>query len=137
AHATSRIALGAGRRDGQSFQELSFHPTYHEVMDPEAGYVRGAQIEFFDTAVRHYADGATRLERFVPADILSLSPRNDFFQPRSWRAAVGWRRSFVRNGSEPLVPGAEGGMGATWSSGGERVLIYALAEGAVRAHHDL
>src|SRR5260221_549475 len=34
-HATSRLALGAGRRDGRGFQELSFDPTYHEVMDPQ------------------------------------------------------------------------------------------------------
>ncbi|HZE60268.1 MAG TPA: DUF4105 domain-containing protein [Burkholderiales bacterium] len=136
-HATSRIALGAGRRDSQSFQELSFHPTYHEVMDPEAGYVRGAQIEFFDTALRHYADGKTRLERFVPADILSLSPRGDFFQPRSWRVAGGWHRSFVRNGSEPLVAFLDGGAGAAWSDRGGRSLFYALAETALRANREL
>ncbi|HYL89773.1 MAG TPA: DUF4105 domain-containing protein [Burkholderiales bacterium] len=136
-HGTSRISLSAGRRDGQGFQELELHPTYHEVMDADAGYVRGAQIEFFNAAVRHYQNGPTRIERFLPADVLSLAPRDDFFQPRSWRASVGWRRSFVRNGSEPLVPGAEGGMGAAWSSSGERMLMYALAEGAVRAHHDL
>jgi hypothetical protein len=136
-HGTSRLSLGAGQRDGRSFQELEFHPTYHEVMDADAGYVRGAQIKFFDTALRHYDDGPTRVERFLAADVLSLAPRDDFFQPRSWRAAVGWRRSFVRNGSEPLIPGADGGIGATWSSSGGHALLYALAEGAVRAHHEL
>ncbi len=82
-HGTSRVGLGAGRRDGQNFQELRFRATYHDVMDTDAAYVKGAQIQFFDTAFRHYNDGATRLERFVPVDILSLAPRDDFFQPRS------------------------------------------------------
>jgi hypothetical protein len=136
-HATSRISFGAGRRDGQNFQELAFHPTYHEVMDPEAGYVRGAQIEFFDMALRHYNDGDTRLERFVPAGILSLAPRDDFFQPRSWRVSGGWQRSFVRNGSEPLVAFLDGGAGASWSDRAGHSLFYALAEAALRVNREL
>jgi len=136
-HATSRLALGAGRRDGQNFQELAFHPTYHDVMDPEPGYARGAQIEFFDTAIRHYNDGAMRLERFVPVDILSLAPRDDFFQPRSWRVSGGWQRSFVRNGSEPLLAFFGGGGGAASADRTGRALFYALGEAAVRVNREL
>ena len=136
-HGTSRVSFGVGSRDGQNFQELAFHPTYHEVMDPEAGYVRGAQIEFFDTAVRHYNDGKTRLERFVPADILSLAPRDDFFQPRSWRVSGGWQRSFVRNGSEPLLAFLDGGAGASWTDRAGHALFYALGEAALRVNREL
>ena len=136
-HATSRVSFGVGRREHEDFQELAFHPTYHEVMDPEAGYVRGAQIEFFDTAVRHYNDGHARLERFVPADILSLAPRDDFFQPRSWRISGGWHRSFVRNGSEPLLAFLDGGAGAAWSDRGGHTLFYGLAEAALRVNREL
>jgi hypothetical protein len=136
-HATSRVSFGTGSRDGQNFQELAFHPTYHEVMDPEGGYVRGAQIEFFDTVVRHYNGGDTRLERFVPADILSLAPRDDFFQPRSWRVSGGWQRSFVKNGSEPLVAFLDGGAGATWANRGGHALFYALAETGIRVNREL
>jgi hypothetical protein len=136
-HASSRASLGAGRRDGQNFQELRFRATYHDVMDTDAGYVKGAQIQFFDTAFRHYADGGTRLEQFIPVDIVSLAPRDDFFQPRSWRVAGGWRRSFVQNGKEPLVAGLDGGAGATWESRGHRALLYALGEAALRVHHEL
>ncbi|HYR35947.1 MAG TPA: DUF4105 domain-containing protein, partial [Burkholderiales bacterium] len=136
-HGTSRIALGIGKRDGQAFQELSLRPTYHDVIDDDAGYVRGAQIQFFDTAFRHYNDGGTRVERFVPVDILSLAPRDDFFQPRSWRVAGGWRRSFLGDGSEPLVGFLDGGAGAAWSGRGGHSMFYGLAEAAIRAHHNL
>lgn len=136
-HGTSRIALGAGRRDGRSFQEVRVRPTYHDLLDADAGYVRGAQIEFFDIALRRYDGGGVRLEHFVPVDIFSLAPRDDFFEPRSWRIAGGWRRTFLRDGSEPLVPGVDGGAGATWSSRGGRALVYAMAEGATRIHHSL
>src|SRR5206468_11436433 len=117
-HATSRVSFGAGSRDGRNFQELAFHPTYHEVMDAEGGYVRGAQIEFFDTVVRHYNGGDTRLERFVPADILSLPPRDDFFSPRSWRGSGGWQRSVVKPGPQTPVSLLDCGSRATWGNPG-------------------
>ena len=110
-------------------------PSYHDVLDADAGYVRGAQIQFFDTAIWHYNYGATRLERFLPADILSLAPRDDFFQPRSWRVSGGWRRSFLADGTERLVPGLDGGAGAAW--GGERGLLYVMGEAGARVHHEL
>src|SRR5204862_143842 len=72
-HATSRVSFGAGSRDGRNFQQLAFHPTHHEVMDAEGGDVRGAQIWFFDSVVLHDTGGGTGLDRFVPADMLSLS----------------------------------------------------------------
>ena len=134
-HRTSRVSFGVGKRDGQAFQEVTLRPTYHDVVDDDAGYVRGAQIEFFDTAFRHYNDAATRVERFVPVDILSLAPRDEFFQPRSWRVAGGWRRSFIGNGSEPLVGFLDGGIGGGWAT--RSTLFYGLAEAALRQHHDL
>jgi hypothetical protein len=136
-HGTSRVGIGAGRRDGRNFEELRLRATYHDIMDTDAGYVKGAQIQFFDTALRHYQDGGTRLERFVPVDILSLAPRDDFFQPRSWRVAGGWQRRFVQNGQEPLVAGLDGGAGATWESRDHRAMVYALGEGALQVHHQL
>ena len=136
-HGTSRVGFGAGRRDGQNFEELRFRATYHDIMDTDAGYVKGAQIQFFDTAFRHYADEGTRLERFIPVDILSLAPRDDFFQPLSWRVAGGWQRKFVQNGKEPLVAGLDGGAGATWESRGHMAMVYGLAEGALQTHHEL
>jgi Domain of unknown function (DUF4105) len=134
-HRTSRLALGAGRREGRAFQELQWRPVYHDIMDPEPGYVRGAQIEFFDTAIRHFEDGATRLERLTPVDIVSLAPRDEFFQPRSWRIGGGWERMFLRDGREPLVGHVDGGAGATW--GNDRALLYAMGEAAFRLHHEL
>ena len=134
-HGTSRLAFGAGRRDGRAFQEVQIRATYHDILDADEGYVRGAQIEFFKTAVRHYQGGTTRLEQFIPVDILSLAPRDDFFQPLSWRIAGGWKRSFVRNGAEPLVPGIDGGAGLTWKTG--EVMLYGLGEAALRTHHEL
>jgi hypothetical protein len=115
-HGTSRVGIGGGRRDGANFVELRARPTYHELMDPDAGYVRGAQIDFFDFAVRDYGNGIdARVEDFTPLSIVSISPRNEFFQPLSWKIDTGWARRRIASGAEPLVFGVHGGPGLAWT----------------------
>jgi len=135
-HASSRITVGGGRREGQDYQELQLRPTYHDVMDPEGGYVRGAQIEYFDLRLRHYASSKTRVERLTPIDVFSLSPRDAFFQSRSWKIAAGWQRTFSSDGREPLAFALDGGAGGAWSSAGNGALAYLMLDASLRAHLD-
>lgn len=135
-HGTARIAIGAGHRDGTDFVELRARPSYHELMDPESGYVRGAQIEFVDFALRRYGSGeGLRLEEFKPVDIVSISPRNDFFKTLSWKIDAGWARRRIASGAEPLVFEVNGGAGLARNvpdalhSG---TLIYAFLEATAR-----
>lgn len=134
-HRTTRASAGGGRRAGREFVELGLRPTYHDILDDDAGYIGGAQIEFFHLRARRYEGDDARIESFIPVDIFSLSPRDEFFQPKSWRVAAGWRRTQARNGAEPLAPGVDGGLGAAWSFGKQR--LYALAEAEARVHHSL
>jgi hypothetical protein len=131
-HKSSRIALGAGRFAGRDFGELRARPAYHDVMDADEGYVRGAQIEFFNFALRGYRDGGVQLESFTPIEILSLSPRDEFFQSWSWSVAAGWRRAFVRDGSRPLATALDAGVGSAWSPG-KGSLLYAFLDSSARA----
>ena len=134
-HRTSRLAAGAGQRDHQGFVELGLRPTYHDLLDDDSGYVGGAQVEFFHLRARVYEGDDVRIESFVPFAVSSLLPRDDFFQPRSWRLAAGWQRTFAKSGAEPLAAGAEGGIGGAWTVT-RGVLAYASLEGALRAHSD-
>lgn len=136
-HGSSRIDLGAGRRNGQNFQELRARATYHDIMDADGGYARGAQIEFFSVALRHYDFGETRVERFMPVDILSLTPHDDFFQSMSWKIAAGWQRVRAANGGEPLAFVMDGGAGRSWSNGSSTALWYALFDGSSRFNNEL
>jgi len=132
-HRTARIGTGAGRRDRQGFLELGVRPTYHDIVDDDAGYIGGAQIEFFHLRARRYEGASARIESFIPVNIFSLSPRDEFVQRKSWRVAAGWQRSMTRSGAEPLAVAADGGLGGAWRAG--RVArVYASAEGAARAH---
>jgi hypothetical protein len=136
-HRTSRFSAGAGRRDARDFVELGLRPTYHDVLDDDAGYPGGAQIEFFHLRARRYEGNAAgddwRIESFIPVDIFSLSARDEFFQPKSWRVAAGWQRTLARSGAEPLAAALDGGLGGAWDLR-RGVRVYASAEGAARAH---
>lgn len=137
-HRTARIALGAGRRDGIDFMELRMRPSYHDLLDHEPGYAQGAQIQFMDFGVRYYGeDVGLRLEDFRPVDIFSVSPRNAFFRPLSWRVDGGWTRKRLADGSEPLVAGLHGGAGWAWrfpDPYGSRNLAYVFIEATTQFH---
>jgi hypothetical protein len=136
-HGSSRVTLGVGQKEGNNFQELSARATYHDIMDSDAGYIRGAQIEFFSLGLRHYDFGSTRVENFTPVNILSLTPRDDFFQSMSWKIVAGWQRVRTPDGSEPLAFSLEGGAGGAWSNQSATALWYALFESSARLNQNL
>lgn len=114
-HKSLRAGLSFGSRDGTSYQELAIRPLYHDQNDPSAGFVRGAQLQFFNFSLRKYSNGSgLRVEEFVPIDIFSLSPRNDFFSSLSWKVKAGWARKRLGDGSEPLLARLNSGLGLAW-----------------------
>jgi hypothetical protein len=132
-HRTSRFTLGAGKRSRSEFLEIGLRPTYHDIVEDDAGYIGGAQIEFFHLRARRYEGEDARIESFIPIDIFSLSARDEFFRRKSWRVSAGWQRTMTRSGAEPLAPALDSGIGAAWQlRRGAR--LYATAEGAARAH---
>jgi hypothetical protein len=127
-HGTSRVSLGVGRWGRRNFEELSARGAYHDILDADPGYVPGAQIEFMNLGLRHYGDGAPRFEYLTPLSILSLTPRDDFFRPLSWKIETGWLRVRIPDRSEPLVFRLDGGAGGTWSYGSGVARLYALLD---------
>ena len=116
-HKSLKMGLGIGNRDGVSYEELTIRPAYHDQNDPGAGYIQGAQIQFFNLALRHYGDGVgSRVEELMPIDVFSLSPRNDFFQSLSWKVNFGWSRKRMADGSEPLLARFNSGVGLAWDA---------------------
>jgi hypothetical protein len=131
-HGTSRIAVGGGRRDGANFVELRARATYHDLMDPDEGYVRGAQIQYFDFAVRDYSGAiGARVEEITPVSFISISPRSEFFEALSWKLDVSWARRRLADGTEPLVFGANGGPGLAWTLRGQ-TMVYAFLDASLQ-----
>jgi hypothetical protein len=129
-HRTSRITMGGGWRNNDSFEEVSFRAVYHDLLDPEEGYTPDAQIEMFGLAVRHYNRAEqTRVERGTLVNIVSLSPMDELFQAPSWKVNLGMQ-TIRHRGCELCSNGvANGGIGAAVESSLiKREVYFAFAE---------
>src|SRR5581483_10227106 len=108
-----------GIEDGHPYVDLRGRLAVHDLLDPPEAYVQGAQLEFFDAAVRYLPElQALRVEELKLADVISLAPRDAFFSPISWRLATGARRLPDRplSSSDPsaLAFFLEGGPGLSY-----------------------
>jgi hypothetical protein len=136
-HPTSRVDLGVGRDAGRDYYSLRLRPTYHDILDAEHGYNRGAQIEFFALTVRKFEDESVRVEEIRPLDILSISPRDDYFKTWSWKVNAGAARRRLAGG-EPLVARLETGIGLTWDGGASSQSLFSLfVDGRLDVESDL
>jgi len=89
-HKTSRVSVGGGWRNNDTFEEASVRAGYHDLLDPEIGYTPGAQIEMASITIRHYNRAEqTRVERATLLNLLSLSPIDSVFHSPSWKVNIG------------------------------------------------
>lgn len=129
-HKTSRVSVGAGWRNNDTFEEVTVRAGYHDLLDPEAGYTPDAQIEIASVTARHYnrAD-RTRIERATLANVLSLSPVDSVFHAPSWKIHVGMQ-TITHHGCKLCSSGVvNGGIGgAVESRLLRREVLFAFAE---------
>ncbi len=141
-HPTQRAGIAVGRYDGVDYAALQWRASYHDLLDPPEGYLRGAQIAFLETEVRAYRDIPSRsghaagedveLERLRILDLRSLSPRGHLFRKWSWGTRVGIQRHRdPATGERPLMAEAGGHFGPAWGIG-EGITLYAATEGELR-----
>ncbi|MCK5262960.1 MAG: DUF4105 domain-containing protein, partial [Gammaproteobacteria bacterium] len=90
-HNSRRFTVGMGERMKQSYAELSYKFSFHDLEDNEHGFLRGAQINLGSIQIRSN-HGETKLHKLDVIDIFSITPRTDFFTPLSWRIYTGWER---------------------------------------------
>ena len=127
-HLSNRLSLGAGVWRGRLFEEVEFRPAYHDLLDNDRGQVEGAQIIFADAALRFYSsDRKLLLQKFDIIDIISLSPRDTFFQPFSWKIKTGLLQQTGNDGQDHLVYELNPGGGISYKLGKEN-LLYFLGE---------
>jgi hypothetical protein len=91
-----RAAVGAGSRNGDAFQEISYRPAYHSLTDNDYGLLPGASINFLNMRVRYYdSSHKTVLSKFDLLEIRSLSPVNQLFAPTSFGLGVNVERELM------------------------------------------
>lgn len=136
-HRTSRVGVGAGWRNDDTFEEVTVRAGYHDLLDPEAGYTPDAQIELASVSLRHYnRHDQTRIERATFANVLSLSPIDSVFHAPSWKINVGMNT--IRFGDCKLCSNgvANGGIGAAVESHWlKREVLFAFAEAEANYSH--
>jgi hypothetical protein len=130
-HGSLRLSLAAGVREDRGFQQVEIRPAYHDRLDPDEGYIEGAAIEFMGVVLRRWnTPERLQLERLDLLRIESLSPRDAFIKPVSWKVHTGFEREMT-GGERHMCWFLNPGGGGTWklSSGG---LGYLLAETDLR-----
>ncbi len=124
-HPTGRLGAGLGRLAGVGYAELRWRAAYHDLLDPPAGYLAGAQVDFLEIAARLYRDeraeagrepeGGAALERLRLIELRSLGVRNQPFPEWAWGVHAGLQRHRAANGDRPLMAELAGDVGPAWT----------------------
>lgn len=138
-HATGMLQAGLSRENKDNYLQLRLRPAYHDLLDSDAGYVPGAQIDFLNIAARYDTRREKlSLDAFTLVDIVSLTPRSRFFHPTSWRIRASWQRRLLPGSRSPsnLAFAVDGGGGLALRPT-DGLLLFALLDGAllVNSHY--
>lgn len=116
-HGSSRFGIGPGIKEDEVFSEIRFRPVYHDLLDPEDGYLEGSKVAFGEVAARYYhADGELTLESLDIIDIVSISPREGFLKPLSWKGYTGILNKTFSEDRDHLVYSLKSGVGLAFKS---------------------
>lgn len=116
-HGSSRLTLGLGLKGGNFYQDIRYRAAQHELSDPSGGYIEGSEIVFFSMTLRNTpSDGGVRLEGLDIINIVSISPRDRFFKPTSWKVKTGFLQKTMADGDEKLVYNLNPGGGFAFKS---------------------
>ncbi len=103
-HDTNRFHVGVGMQKDRFFQEIGWRPVFCDLLDTDHRHDQGIQLAFADTRFRYYPDDEKlALASLDLIDILSISPRDRFFKPYSWKIRTGFFRKTLSDGEDALV----------------------------------
>ena len=112
-HKTTMLGVSAGQNLENTFVEFNYRGSYHDLLDPIGGYYQGMSLNMLNFKLRAYKGGDIRLEKFELLDIVSLSSRNRFFSPWSWKANISLEQQWTID-KEILVTQGSAGRGLSF-----------------------
>jgi len=117
-HKGGLAVLGGGVQDGDGYLSLGWRLSYHGLIDNNVGFEPGAHLQFLHTDVRYYPERhAAELERLDVVDVISLVPRDAFFQSSSWKVSTGLVQEKFSRGRDQLAWQANYGSGVSYHAG--------------------
>ena len=130
-HLSKRLALDVGSYDQQAYAQLQFRMAFHSLEDRIDGFLPGAQINSASLSIRAI-NQRLQIQQLDLVDIFSLTPRNRFFSPLSWRVYGGLEQQQVA--ADSILTGhITGGAGVSyepWQDG----ILYSLATARLEAN---
>jgi hypothetical protein len=99
AHYPSKLSIKYGHNNIRGdFAKISTRSAYHDIMDSDDGFLKGAAINVVDFDFDYFFDeDRLKLDQFKLLDITSYSPRNILFKPLSWQLSVGVKNLYISN----------------------------------------
>ncbi len=113
-HLSKRLAIAIGEYRTEAFLDLRFRMSFHDLEDNINGFLEGAQINMGSLSLRMTKDEA-QIQQLDFIDIFSLTPRNAFFQPLSWKVYTGLEQQWI-HGKQHLTGHVTAGAGVTYDT---------------------
>lgn len=110
-HRTSRLGLAWEQRLDQNYAILDYRPSYHDVLDPQGGYLKGAELSMFSGSLRWAENEGIEIDRLNFLNIHSMAPSNALMLPKSWHINASLMRDITLE--DELVFRLQGGAGVT------------------------
>lgn len=134
-HKTSMLGFSVGQNLGTSFVELKYRGSYHDLLDPMPGYYSGMSLNMINVMLRAYDGGDVKIDNIELLDIVSLSARNSYFSPWSWKANISIEQQWTGD-KEVLVTQGSGGGGVSYQPL-DNSYFFLLATGRVEFNRKL
>lgn len=116
-HLSSRLSIGGGVRDGDAFTEVEIRPVLQGLLDNDKGFLKGAQIILGGTSVRYFPGSEElKLWNMDLIDIVSISPRDEFFPVISWKINTGLYRRPLEKDRDSLLYRVNPGGGIAYKN---------------------
>ncbi|OUS02467.1 hypothetical protein A9Q90_09295 [Gammaproteobacteria bacterium 54_18_T64] len=115
-HGGRRMGWRYGTEASKDYLQFDFRWAYHDLYDPDNGFIKGAQLEFLKPSLRYYpASQNLQLESLDFVDIISAPARTYFIRPFSWRASAALQRYQLEDDERPLLGVFKGGLGLSYA----------------------